>query len=232
MGMDVRSQRRSRASRNAGSAPQLGLESQSAMAWELLPEQSWQRAVRWRQAGASGAWVGDGSTMPPCLWLAADSRICGWATGTQDRPRNTSLDVSGDPGTIVLEVVVEALALAREHDAKVRARTWPGRSVYNLVMLPFRRRACSCPLRPLLLSPPLAALLMATSFDRSVLNALFPCMVSPLTPLRRQGPCSGARKGSTAGASRPCSSSFAHGCLQWAAPAAPRPVDQPWNPVC
>jgi len=141
---------------------ELGLEPE-AMAWELLPEQKLEHLVRWRQRGPV-AMVGDGINDAPAL-AAADLGIA-VATGTQIAQDTADLVILGDR----LEAVVEALALARDTMAKVRQNlAWA--FGYNLVMLPLAA-GLLLPRYGLLLSPPLAALLMATSSITVVLNAL------------------------------------------------------------
>ena len=162
MGMDVAilSGDQRQAVRRLGA--ELGLEPE-AMAWELLPEQKLEQLVRWRQRGPV-AMVGDGINDAPAL-AAADLGIA-VATGTQIAQDTADLVILGDR----LEAVVEALALARDTMAKVRQNlAWA--FGYNLVMLPLAA-GLLLPRFGLLLSPPLAALLMATSSITVVLNAL------------------------------------------------------------
>jgi len=101
----------------------------------------------------------------PLPWPPADLGIA-VATGTQIAQDTADLVILGDR----LEAVVEALALARDTMAKVRQNlAWA--FGYNLVMLPLAA-GLLLPRFGLLLSPPLAALLMATSSITVVLNAL------------------------------------------------------------
>lgn len=162
MGMDVAilSGDQHQAVRRLGA--ELGLEPE-AMAWELLPEQKLEHLVHWRQRGPV-AMVGDGINDAPAL-AAADLGIA-VATGTQIAQDTADLVILGDR----LEAVVEALVLARDTMAKVRQNlAWA--FGYNLVMLPLAA-GLLLPRYGLLLSPPLAALLMATSSITVVLNAL------------------------------------------------------------
>ena len=133
------------------------------LAWELLPQQKLERLLQWRQRGPV-AMVGDGINDAPAL-AAADLGIA-VGTGTQIAQDSAGLVVLGDR----LEGVVDALLIARRTMAKVRQNLiWA--FGYNLVVLPIAAGAL-LPRFGLLLSPPLAALLMATSSITVVLNAL------------------------------------------------------------
>ena len=133
------------------------------VAWELLPQQKLERLMQWRQRGPV-AMVGDGINDAPAL-AAADLGIA-VGTGTQIAQDSAGLVVLGDR----LEGVVDALLIARRTMAKVRQNLiWA--FGYNLVVLPIAAGAL-LPRFGLLLSPPLAALLMATSSITVVLNAL------------------------------------------------------------
>ena len=133
------------------------------VAWELLPQQKLERLLQWRQRGPV-AMVGDGINDAPAL-AAADLGI-DVGTGTQIAQDSAGLVVLGDR----LEGVVDALLIARRTMAKVRQNLiWA--FGYNLVVLPIAAGAL-LPRFGLLLSPPLAALLMATSSITVVLNAL------------------------------------------------------------
>jgi len=133
------------------------------VAWELLPQQKLERLLQWRQRGPV-AMVGDGINDAPAL-AAADLGIA-VGTGTQIAQDSAGLVVLGDR----LEGVVDALLIARRTMAKVRQNLiWA--FGYNLVVLPIAAGAL-LPRFGLLLSPPLAALLMATSSITVVLNAL------------------------------------------------------------
>ena len=133
------------------------------VAWELLPQQKLERLLQWRQRGPV-AMVGDGINDAPAL-AAADLGIA-VGTGTQIAQDSAGLVVLGDR----LEGVVDALLIARRTMAKVRQNLiWA--FGYNLVVLPIAAGVL-LPRFGVLLSPPLAALLMATSSITVVLNAL------------------------------------------------------------
>ncbi len=133
------------------------------VAWELLPQQKLERLLQWRQRGPV-AMVGDGINDAPAL-AAADLGIA-VGTGTQIAQDSAGLVVLGDR----LEGVVNALLIARRTMAKVRQNLiWA--FGYNLVVLPIAAGVL-LPRFGVLLSPPLAALLMATSSITVVLNAL------------------------------------------------------------
>lgn len=141
------------------------------VAWELLPQQKLERLLQWRQRGPV-AMVGDGINDAPAL-AAADLGIA-VGTGTQIAQDSAGLVVLGDR----LEGVVEALQIARRTMAKVRQNLiWA--FGYNLVVLPIAAGVL-LPRFGLLLSPPLAALLMATSSITVVLNALLMQAPAPL----------------------------------------------------
>ncbi len=144
------------------------------VAWELQPQQKLERLLQWRQRGPV-AMVGDGINDAPAL-AAADLGIA-VGTGTQIAQDSAGLVVLGDR----LEGVVDALLLARRTMAKVRQNLiWA--FGYNLVVLPIAA-GLLLPRFGVLLSPPLAALLMATSSITVVLNALLLQGPAPLRPL-------------------------------------------------
>ena len=133
------------------------------LAWELRPEQKLERIVARRCAGPV-AMVGDGINDAPAL-AAADLGIA-VGTGTQIAQDSADLVVMGDR----LEGIVVALRLARRTMAKVRQNLiWA--FGYNLIVLPIAAGAL-LPGFGVLLTPPLAALLMALSSITVVLNAL------------------------------------------------------------
>jgi P-type Cu2+ transporter len=133
------------------------------LAWELRPEEKQERIESRRGAGPV-AMVGDGINDAPAL-AAADLGIA-VGTGTQIAQDSADLVVMGDR----LEGIVVALRLARRTMAKVRQNlVWA--FGYNLIVLPIAAGVL-LPGFGLLLTPPLAALLMALSSITVVLNAL------------------------------------------------------------
>ncbi len=140
----------------------LGL-GEADLAWELRPEQKLEHILRWRQRGPV-AMVGDGINDAPAL-AAADLGIA-VGTGTQIAQDTADLVILGDR----IEALVEALGLARRTLAKVRQNlAWA--FGYNLIVLPIAA-GLLLPGFGVLLSPPLAALLMALSSITVVVNAL------------------------------------------------------------
>ncbi|MFZ4567108.1 MAG: heavy metal translocating P-type ATPase [Prochlorococcaceae cyanobacterium] len=133
----------------------------AALAWELRPADK----VAAVEAGPRPlAMVGDGINDAPAL-AAADLGIA-VGTGTQIAQDTADLVVLGER----LEAVPEALRLARGCLACVRANlAWA--FGYNLVVLPLAAGVL-LPRFGVLLTPPLAALLMAMSSITVVLNAL------------------------------------------------------------
>ena len=140
----------------------LGLQA-GELAWELRPEEKLERIVARRAAGPV-AMVGDGINDAPSL-AAADLGIA-VGTGTQIAQDSADLVVMGNR----LEGIVVALRLARRTMAKVRQNLiWA--FGYNLIVLPIAAGVL-LPGFGVLLTPPLAALLMALSSITVVLNAL------------------------------------------------------------
>ena len=141
---------------------QLGF-SADALGWQMLPEQKLKRLEQ-LQAHGTVAMVGDGINDAPAL-AAADLGIA-IGTGTQIAQDTAGLVLLGDR----LDNLPEALALARRTLSKVRQNlVWA--FGYNLIALPVAAGVL-LPGQGLLLSPPLAALLMALSSITVVLNAL------------------------------------------------------------
>jgi len=131
------------------------------LAWGLRPEHKLQRL---QQAAGPVAMVGDGLNDAPAL-AAADLGIA-VGTGTQIAQDSADLVVLGER----LMAVPQALELARSAQAKIRQNlSWA--FGYNLVVLPLAAGVL-LPGFGLLLTPPLAALLMALSSITVVANAL------------------------------------------------------------
>ena len=131
------------------------------LAWGLRPEHKLQRL---HQATGPVAMVGDGLNDAPAL-AAADLGIA-VGTGTQIAQDSADLVVLGER----LMAVPQALALARSAQAKIRQNlSWA--FGYNLLVLPLAAGVL-LPGFGLLLTPPVAALLMALSSITVVANAL------------------------------------------------------------
>ena len=140
----------------------LGIQTDE-MAWQLLPDQKLERLECWRQSQPV-AMVGDGINDAPAL-AAADLGIA-VGTGTQIAQDTADLVLMGDR----LEALPEALGLARRTMRKIRQNLiWA--FGYNLIALPVAAGVL-LPGFGILLSPPLAALLMALSSVSVVVNAL------------------------------------------------------------
>ena len=149
-----------------GAVQQLGAQLQlepNELAWELRPDAKLQ-LLQSRQAQGPVAMVGDGINDAPAL-AAADLGIA-VGTGTQVAQDTADLVILGDR----LEGVAEAITLARATMAKVRQNlAWA--FGYNLLVLPIAAGVL-LPGFGVLLTPPLAALLMALSSITVVVNAL------------------------------------------------------------
>jgi Cu2+-exporting ATPase len=129
----------------------------------LRPEQKLERILQHPAYGAL-AMVGDGINDAPAL-AAADLGIA-VGTGTQIAQDSADLVVMGEQ----LDGIVRALLLARRTMAKVRQNlAWA--FGYNLIVLPLAAGVL-LPGFGVLLTPPLAALLMALSSITVVANAL------------------------------------------------------------
>ncbi|MEB3235550.1 MAG: cation-translocating P-type ATPase [Cyanobacteriota bacterium] len=133
------------------------------LAWELRPEHKLQQ-LQLRRAAGPVAMVGDGINDAPAL-AAADLGIA-VGTGTQVAQDTADLVILGDR----IDAVPQALQLARATMAKVRQNlAWA--FGYNALVLPLAAGVL-LPGFGLLLTPPLAALLMALSSITVVVNAL------------------------------------------------------------
>ncbi len=141
---------------------QLGFTS-NQMAWQLLPAQKLKRLEELKAVG-SVAMVGDGINDAPAL--AASDLGVAIGTGTQIAQESADLVLLGDR----IEGLPDALLLARQSMNKIKQNlVWA--FSYNLIALPIAAGAL-LPSHGLLLSPPIAALLMAISSITVVLNAL------------------------------------------------------------
>ncbi len=137
--------------------------SDKEIGWQLLPEEKLQQLELIQKSGKT-AMVGDGINDAPAL-AASDLGIA-IGTGTQIAQDSADLLLLGDR----LEGLPEALLLARKTMNKVKQNlAWA--FGYNLIALPIAA-GLLLPSYGLLLSPPIAALLMAISSITVVINAL------------------------------------------------------------
>ena len=133
------------------------------LGFEMMPGDKQGQLEQLRRQGRV-AMVGDGINDAPAL-AAADLGVA-IGTGTQIAQDTADLVLLGDR----LENLPEALLLARRTMAKVRQNLFWAFG-YNLIVLPLAAGAL-LPSQGVLLSPPLAALLMALSSITVVVNAL------------------------------------------------------------
>ena len=138
--------------------------STNQIGWELLPDEKLQKLEGIKNSGKAVAMVGDGINDAPALASANLGIAVG--TGTQIAQDSSDLILLGDR----LEALPEALLLARKTMQKIKQNlAWA--FGYNLIALPVAA-GFLLPKFGLLLSPPVAALLMAVSSITVVLNAL------------------------------------------------------------
>ncbi len=142
---------------------QLGFQADQ-LGWQLLPIEKLTMLEKLKRISKPIAMVGDGINDAPAL-AAADLGIA-IGTGTQIAQESADLVLLGDR----LEGLPEALLLAKRTMGKVRQNlAWA--FGYNMIALPLAA-GFLLPKFGLLLSPPIAALLMAISSITVVLNAL------------------------------------------------------------
>jgi len=184
-----------------------------AMAWELLPEQKLSSWCGCRQRGPVGRWWAMGSTMP-CPGRRRSRHRGGGRAPRSPRHKGRSwrswlmssraVSRGPRPGRAPMARAARSLAWA---------------FVTNLADAAPRRRACSCPARPVLLSPPLARLAVAHQFDHGWCSQRPVPAWSPLDA-SPPGPVPWCSKHSTAVASRPPGLELPSpvAACQWAAP--------------
>ncbi|QEY32893.1 cation-translocating P-type ATPase [Synechococcus sp. RSCCF101] len=133
------------------------------LAWELRPEDKLTAIERFQQR-QTVAMVGDGINDAPALARAQVGIAVG--TGTQIAQDSSDVVVLGDR----LADLPELIGLARRAMGRIRQNLWWAFG-YNLIAIPLAAGVL-LPGAGVLLSPPLAALLMAFSSITVVLNAL------------------------------------------------------------
>ena len=135
----------------------------SELGWELLPEEKLKHLEELKKFGHV-AMVGDGINDAPAL-AASDLGIA-IGTGTQIAQDSSDLIILGDK----LQSLPDALLLAKAAISKIKQNLFWAFG-YNIIALPIAA-GFLFPRFGILLSPPLAALLMATSSITVVVNAL------------------------------------------------------------
>lgn len=133
------------------------------LGWELLPEDKLKRLEELQKIGPV-AMIGDGINDAPAL--AASNLGVAIGTGTQIAQDSADLVLMGDR----LESLPEAISLAQATIKKVKQNLFWAFG-YNIIALPIAA-GILLPSFGILLSPPIAALLMAFSSITVVLNAL------------------------------------------------------------
>ncbi len=140
----------------------LGFE-ESELGWELMPEDKLKHLENFKKNGRV-AMVGDGINDAPAL--AASDLGVSIGTGTQIAQETSDLIIMGDR----LESLPDALLLSKKTIEKVKQNLFWAFG-YNIIALPIAA-GILLPRFGILLSPPIAALLMATSSITVVINSL------------------------------------------------------------